>query len=71
MYFDKGGIHILRIDIREDHLARKSLFGATRSQRLAVLTTASSIALCAAHPVFAQTADQPAEAAESDHRERL
>lgn len=51
--------------MREVHLARKSLFGASRSQRLAVLTTASSIALCAAQPVFAQSADQPDEAAES------
>ena len=50
-------------------MARKSLFGASRSQRLAVLTTASSIALCAAQPVFAQTAEQPAEAAESAEAE--
>ena len=50
-------------------MARKSLFGASRSQRLAVLTTASSIALCAAQPDFAQTADQPAEAAESAEAE--
>uniref|UniRef100_UPI0037CB512F hypothetical protein n=1 Tax=Sphingorhabdus sp. TaxID=1902408 RepID=UPI0037CB512F len=50
-------------------MARKSLFGASRSQRLAVLTTASSIALCAAQPVFAQTSEQPAEAAENAEAE--
>ena len=46
-------------------MARNSLFGASRLQRLAVLTTASSIALCAAQPALAQTADQPDDAAES------
>jgi TonB-dependent receptor len=55
--------------MREDLLAHKSLFGASRLQRLAVLTTASSIALCAAQPVFAQSADQPDEAAEGAEAE--
>ena len=55
--------------IREDHLAHKSLFGAARSKRLAVLTTASSIALCAAQPVFAQSAEQSDKAPESAEAE--
>jgi TonB-dependent receptor len=48
-------------------LSRKPLFGA--SQRLVVLTTASSIALCAAQPVFAQATEQPDEAAQSAEAE--
>ena len=55
--------------VREDHLAHKSLFGASRSKRLAVLTTASSIALCAAQPVFAQSAEQSDKAPESAEAE--
>ena len=55
--------------IREDHLARTSLFGASRSQRLAALTTASGLALCAVQPAFAQTTDQPEETVESAEAE--
>lgn len=55
--------------MREDHLAHKSFFEASRLQRLAVLTTASSIALCASQPVFAQSAEQSDETAESAEAE--
>jgi TonB-dependent Receptor Plug Domain len=61
----KGGVIPSETGIREGNLARTSLFGASRSQRLAVLTTVSGIALCAAQPVFAQIADQPDAVAES------
>jgi TonB-dependent receptor len=48
-------------------LARKFIIGASRSQRLVALTTASSLALCAfaAQPAFAQTAGDSAEAPEA------
>ena len=50
-------------------MARKSVFGALRSQRLVALTTASSLALCAAQPAFAQNTEQPDEAVESAEAE--
>ncbi len=50
-------------------MARKSLFGASRSQRLVALTTASGLALCAAQPAFAQSTEQPDEALESAETE--
>ena len=46
-------------------MARTSLFGASRSQRLAALTTASSLALYATQPAFAQNTEQPDAAVES------
>ena len=48
-------------------MARKFIIGASRSQRLTALTTASSLALCAfvAPPAFAQAAGDPAEAPEA------
>jgi TonB-dependent receptor len=52
-------------------LARKSLFEMARSQRFVALTTASGLALSAftAAPAFAQTADQPEQAAETAETE--
>lgn len=52
-------------------MARKSLFKMARSQRFVALTTASSLALSAftATPAFAQTADQPEQAAETTETE--
>jgi len=52
-------------------LARKSLFEMARSQRFVALTTASGLALSAftATPAFAQTADQPEQAAETAETE--
>ncbi len=55
--------------MREDHLARTSLFGAPQFRRLAVLTTASTIALCAAQPAFAQAVEKADEAPESAESE--
>ncbi len=48
-------------------MARKFIIGASRSQRLIALTTASSLALCAfaAQPAFAQTTGDTAEAPEA------
>lgn len=52
-------------------MARKSLFKMARSQRFVALTTASGLALSAftATPAFAQTADQPEQAAETAEAE--
>lgn len=52
-------------------MARKSLFEMARSQRFVALTTASGLALSAftATPAFAQTADQPEQAAETTETE--
>jgi outer membrane receptor for ferrienterochelin and colicin len=47
-------------------LAHISLFGASRSSRFIALTTASSLALCAAQPAFAQTADEAVESSEAE-----
>jgi TonB-dependent receptor len=48
-------------------MARKSIFGASRSYRMIALTSASSLALCAiaAQPAFAQSADKPDVKAET------
>ena len=50
-------------------MARTTLFGASRFQRLAVLTTASTIALCAAQPAFAQAVEKADDAPESAETE--
>jgi TonB-dependent receptor len=52
-------------------LARTSISEASRSQRFIALTTASSLALCAfaAQPAFAQTAEDPEQAATSPEQE--
>lgn len=52
-------------------MARKSLFEMARSQRFVALTTASGLALSAftATPAFAQTAEQPEQAAETAETE--
>ena len=52
--------------MREDNLARNSVFGASHSQRLVVLTTVSALALCATQPALAQTTEDPPEAAETE-----
>ena len=52
--------------MREDNLARNSVFGASHSQRLVVLTTVSALALCASQPAFAQTTEDTPEAAEAE-----
>lgn len=53
--------------IREDELAHKFNFGGSHSYRIAALTTASSLALCAfaAQPALAQTAEEAPVQAES------
>ncbi len=52
-------------------MARKFIFGTSRSQRFIALTTASSLALCtfAVQPAFAQDADEAQEAVESTEQE--
>lgn len=68
---DNGGNNTPDSGIREDHLARTSLFGASRSQRLVALTTASSLALCVAQPAFAQSTEQPDEAVEAEAEDAI